>query len=81
MMDIDDLLPHFVVERVINFNQKEEISRLSDPQDKVQRLLLIISGHLEAGNTTGFYSMIRIMRNHGEATRSLADHMITSVRL
>ena len=45
---------------------------LSTKKRKVQKLMVHISGHLEAGNTKMFYIMLRIMEEYGHhATQQL----------
>ena len=76
MTDIDDLLKHFVVEKIISFGEEEKIKNCVKKSEKVRNLLLNISGPLEAGDSNGFYVLLRIMEDYGtRATQALAIHM------
>ena len=78
LTDIDSLLPHFVVEKVITINDVDEINTIvpSTKKLKVQKLMTHISGPLTAGNTEVFYTMLRIMEDYGhQATQQLADQI------
>ena len=80
LTDIDDLLPYFVQENIIKIDELEEIKFPSTKKDKVQKLLVHISGPLEAGNTKVFHTMLRIMEEHGhDATQQLADQIRRSL--
>ena len=84
LTDIENLLPHFVDENVIKFGDLEEINAVvpSTKKHKVQKLMVHISGPLEAGNTEVFYIMLRIMEEHGHlATQQLAEEMRTSLTI
>lgn len=79
MTDIDDLLKHFVTEKIITISEEDEIKSFSVKSEKVRKLLLNISGPLKAGNTNGFYVMLKIMKEFGtKATQDLADCMASS---
>ena len=74
MVDIDNLLPHFVQENIIQVDDLEEIKAKPRTTDKVEKLLQFISGPLRAGNVKNFYTMLSIMEEHGtQATRDLAS--------
>ena len=76
MVDIDNLLPHFVQENIIQVDDLEEIKAKPRTTDKVEKLLQYISGPLQAGNVKSFYTMLSIMEEHGtQATRELASTM------
>ena len=78
LTDVDNLLPHFVEQRVITNNDLEEISAIvpSTKKQKVQKLMIHVSGPLKAGNTEVFYIMLKIMEEHGlQATNQLADQI------
>ena len=82
LTDVDNLLPHFVQHGVISTNDLEEISAIvpSTKKQKVQKLMIHISGPLKAGNTEVLYTMLRIMEEHGHhATRHLADQIRKSL--
>jgi len=73
LKDIPNLLPYFVQSEIISINDEERIANISTSPEKVRTLLTHISGPLEADNTTPFYTMLKIMEEHGvEATRTLA---------
>ena len=78
--DIDALLLHFVAENIINIQQQENILSYNTTSEKISRLLLSISGPLEAGDSKGFYTMLKIMRRYGvDATVRLADNIFASI--
>ena len=81
LTDIDGLMSHFVVEYVIKHEDLFEISAIILPAKKMQKLMTHISGPLRAGNTEGFYAMLRIMENYGHhATQQLAGQMRESLK-
>ena len=74
--DVDTLLPHFVQENIINPNNQQEINMIVALDRKVQKLMTYILGPLEAGNTEVFYTMLRIMEEHGnQTTQNLAGEI------
>ena len=80
LIDVSELLTYFVTEKIITKNQQKEINAFTISSKKVSRLLLIISGPLKAGDSNGFYTMLRIMKTYGvDATQRLADRIITKV--
>ena len=84
LTDIDNLLPHFVEEKVITINDVDEINAIvpSTKKHKVQKLMTHISGPLTAGNTEVFYTMLRIMEDHGhQATQQLANQIRRSLHI
>jgi len=73
MVDIDNLLPHFVQKNIIQVDDLEEIKAKPRTTDKVEKLLQYIYGPLQAGNVNSFCTMLSIMEEHGtQATRELA---------
>ena len=82
LTDIDDLLPHFVEEKIISINVVDEINGYGSSRRKVQKLIFHVSGPLTAGNTRGFYIMLRIMEEHGQdATQQLASQIKDSLTI
>ena len=80
LTDVDNLLSHFVQQRVISTNDLEELNSIVPSTKKVQKLLMHISGPLKAGNTEVFYTMLRIMEEYGlQATNQLADQIRRSL--
>ena len=80
LTDVDNLLPHFVQQRVISTNDLEELNSIVPSTKKVQKLLMHISGPLKAGNSEVFYTMLRIMEEYGlQATSQLADQIRRSL--
>ena len=80
LSDIDDLLPHFVANKIIHINDVQQIKANVLPTDKVANLMKHISRPLDAGNTEVFYTMLRIMQEYGhQATQHLADQMRKSL--
>ena len=82
LTDINNLLPHFVVENVIDVDTLEEINAAipATAKFKVQKLMTHISGPLTAGYTEIFYTMLRIMEQYGHlATQQLANQIRKSL--
>jgi len=74
--DVHLLLRHFVVENIFKPDVLEEIKAINIPSQKTEKLLGYISGPLQSGNTKPFYSMLKIMEQHGaQATKELAKKM------
>ena len=73
LVDIDNLLPYFVQENIIQVDDLEAIKAKTRTTDKVEKLLQFISGPLRAGNVRSFYSLLNIMEEHGiQTTKELA---------
>ena len=80
LTDIDRLLPHLVAENVIKHEDLQEINAIVLSAKKVEKLLTHISGPLKAGNTEGFYIMLKIMGQRGhQATQKLANQIRRSL--
>jgi len=76
LVDIDNLLPHFVQQNIIKVDDLEEIKAKPKTKDKVQELLKYIDGPLQGGNAKVFHTMLSIMEEQGtQATRELAGDM------
>ena len=76
LTDVDHLQRYFVQEKIINLSDVEEITKITPTPKKVEKLLLHISGPLVAGDTKGFYTMLIIMKEHGNlGTKNLAVKM------
>ena len=71
MVDINSLLPCFVQEKIIKVDDLEEINAKERTKDRVVKLLHFIDGPLQAGNVGCFYTLLKIMEEHG--TASTAD--------
>ena len=80
IVDINELLKYFVVEKIITLDQQEEIKTCATKSERISKLLLNISGPLEAGDSKGFYTMLKILKTHGvDATQRLANQIIMRV--
>ena len=78
--DISELLKYFVAEKIISMDQQEEIKTCAIKSERVSKLLLNISGPLKAGDSNGFYTMLKIMKTHGvDSTQRLAFCIIKMV--
>ena len=78
MTDINGLLKYFVAEKIITLEQEETIKDSVTNSERVSKLLVIISGPLQANDNKGFYTMLQIMKTYGvDATQHLADQIIT----
>jgi len=80
MLDIDNLLPHFLTNQIIPVDDFTEIMVKPRKTDKVDKLLQYIYGSLQAGYVKNFYTMLSIMERHGiQATRKLASRLRLSL--
>ncbi|XP_065907269.1 NACHT, LRR and PYD domains-containing protein 12-like [Dysidea avara] len=76
MVDVCNLLPYFVQEKLIKVGDLEEINAKERTKDKVIKLLHYIDGPLQAGSVECFYTLLRIMERHGTvSTAELANAM------
>ena len=76
LTDINNLLPFFVEEKIINVNDIEVINAIVTIPKKVEKLLSYISGPLTAGDARGLHTMFAIMKEHGsQCTKHLAFKM------
>ena len=76
LTDIKNLLHYFVQEKVIKPEDQDDINILPTTQEKVKILLKHVAGPLQAGDSKGFYTMLKIMKNHGvQATKDLAESL------
>ena len=76
MVDVCNLLPYFVQEKLIKVGDLEEINAKERTKYKVMRLLHFIDGPLQAGSIECFYTLLRIMERHGTvSTAELASTM------
>ena len=73
LTDINTLLPYLLAEDIISL---DDIDGNDVKSEKVKKLLSHILDPLRAGNTHGFYTLLKIMEQHGtQATRKLATIM------
>ena len=80
MIDIDNLLKYFVTENIITISDEEYIKMSVSTSEKVRKLLLHISGPLQAGDPNGFYVMLKIMIKYGtKSTQQLAKSIASHV--
>ena len=76
LTDINSLLPYFVQENIITPHDEAAINAITRPNQKVRELLLHISGPLTSGDAKGFYTMLTIMKEHGnQSTHDLGVRM------
>ena len=74
--DVDTLLTQFVEEKIILPDNQQEINAITEKDKKVQKMMTYISGPLKTGNTEVFYTMLRILEEHGnQATQKLIGEM------
>ena len=83
LTDVNNLLPYFVQENIISTNDLEEFNAITTTHNKIEKLLLRISGPLTAGDAEGFHALLTIMKNYGDqSTKGLAKRInreVTSV--
>ena len=76
LTDIKNLLHYFVQEKIIKPEDEDGINILPTTQEKVKKLLKHVAGPLKAGDSKGFYTMLKIMENRGvQATKDLAESL------
>jgi len=81
LKDIDDLLKYFVTEKIITIDEEEKIRTSATKSEKAEKLLLNISGPLQAGNTNGFHIMLKIMKKYGtKVTQDLVEHISSRLK-
>ena len=68
LVDVDNLLPHFVQEGIISANDLQELKAMMRTDSKVEKLLHHVSGPLQGGNVKNFNAMLTIMEEHGTIT-------------
>ena len=64
MLHDKSFTPHFVSAKIISLNDVHHISNLPDNQ-RATRLLKSISGPLENSDIQNFYTMLEVMKDHG----------------
>ena len=76
LTNVNSLLPYFIQENIISFSDVEEINAITIVPRKVEKLLLHIAGRLTAGDAQGFYTMLTILKQHGnQSTKDLAGRI------
>ena len=68
LIDVQDLLPYFVAEDMITEDEACNVKSPGTLSEKVQALLVHITGPLKVGDTKPFYAMLKIMEQHGSPT-------------
>ena len=82
MANINDLLVNWFVEEKIFTIDEERTVTIATAFTKVQLLLQKISTLLKTGNSTGFYMMLKVMKEHGDKeTQTLADHIMKRLKI
>ena len=82
LVDIEYLLPYFVQEGIVNVAKLTEIQAMPTKIEKLNHLLTDIAGPLRVGYTKSFFTLLRIMEDHGtQATRDLAIEMRSVVMI
>ena len=80
IINIDELLKYFVLEKIISSETQQEIYNCTSLFQKNSKLLLHVSGPLEVGDSKGFYTLLKIMKSHGvDDTQRLADWIFASI--
>ena len=80
LTDVENLLPHFVQAHIISANIHQEINAKVTLNQKVEALMRYISDPLESGNTEKFYTMLKIIEEHGnQATQGLAKQIRSKI--
>ena len=80
--NINDLLINwFLEEKIFTINEEQTVA-ITTASAKVQLLLQKISTLLKAGNSTGFYIMLKVMKEHGDkGAQTLADHIMNTLKI
>ena len=59
-LSFKNMIPHFISKRIIDFDEKSNVTA-EDFLDKIM-------AHLKVGDTNPFYTMLSIMKVHGNAS-------------
>ena len=79
--EIENLLKYFKIEHVITSDEEEEIKNIPVISEKTKRIMLNVSTSLEAGNSSKFYAMLKVMKNYGLVpTQKLSDFMMSRLK-
>ena len=79
--EIEDLLRYFKIEHVITSDEEEEIKNIPVISEKTKRIMLNVSTSLEAGNSSKFYAMLKVMKNYGLVpTQKLSDFIMSRLK-
>ena len=81
--DIIDLLVNYFVDgKHFTSEEENQITAVTPTSEKLELLFIKISSLLKAGNSKGFYMMLKIMREHGgQQTHTLADHIMNRLKI
>ena len=72
----------FVEENLLTGEEQQQIAAITVPAEKLRSLLQKISTLLKADNTGGFYTMLKVMKEHGgKGTQTLTNHMMDELKL
>ena len=76
VIDVNHMLLHFVSNRQIALEDKEDILKSQVRTKQAEKLLRHISARLEAGDVAIFYDMLKIMEGDGDvAAQELASQI------
>ena len=68
-------------EKIFTIEEKQTVD-ITTTSVKIQLLLQKISTLLKAGNSKGFYMMLKVMKEHGgKETQTLANHIMNKLRI
>ena len=82
MANINDLLINWFVKEKVFTADEEQTVAIVTAFTKAQLLLQKISTLLKAGNSTSFYMMLTIMKEHSDKeTQTLADHIMNKLKI
>ena len=85
MIDIvDPLMKCFAEEDLFTIKEEIQPSANTEALGKLQFLLLSVSNCLKAGDTTSFYMMLKVMREHGgktSAVLAIANHIMNKLNI
>ena len=79
---VDLLVKYFVDGKHFTSEEENQIAAVTLTSEKLELLFIKISSLLKAGNSKGFYMMLKIMKEHGgKGTQTLADHIMNRLKL
>ena len=77
---ISNLTPHFISARILSVSDQEEITKQTNPDDKVLVLLKKVSAALENGYCKSFNKMLSLMSIYGNNdVKDLSQTLIRSL--
>ena len=79
---IDPLVKYFVDGKHFTVEEEKQVTAITATSDKLELLFTKLLSLLKAGNSKGFYMMLKVMKEQGGiGTQTLADHIINRLKI